>query len=498
MSINFIPNDPTAGPTAPAMHVQAPRPNRPASRSDFTFTGATAEGPFAPETPQFLFWQCREAALATLEAWEASAGNHTRWQGNRRKLALRQDAGDDLNAFYDRSSFSFFHKTVGGKTFSSGASTDVVAHELGHGLLDALRPDLWDVTMLEAGAYHEAFGDCVAILTALADLGSRQKLLAVTPDLRKRNFIESTAENLSEGIGKFIPGHNATEPRHGFNTFKFQLPTSLPDDGGPGELINEVHSFGMLFSGCFWDLIANLFGAAAAKTEATLLSAAQLAGTLLAESAKTAVVTPRFLQSVGRAMVVADQSLHGGANVEHIRNAFHGHDILLGTNAMMAPSIALAGGAPGRATLAAATRRDLAKRLDGGRSAKLTVSASNLLSGVVEAVQTREVPLGSVDSSLKGVVAIAQEPVMVGASGGRASVMGVLPHREDTDTEVHSFVRSLLEHDRIDTGKRAKGVRKSAVAPAAAVGGATHAVRKVGEKKVLRRIRFQCCCRGCC
>src|SRR5262249_35803569 len=154
------------------------------------------------------------------------------------------------------------------RTFFSGASTDVVAHEVGHGLLDSVRPDFFEVNLLEVGAFHEAFGDCIAMLTALSDRDTRQKLLAVAPDLRKRNFVETTAEELSMAISLAIPGHNASEPRHAFNKFKFQIPSTLPNNGGPGELINEVHSFGMVFTGCFWDLVANLFGAASSTSEA--------------------------------------------------------------------------------------------------------------------------------------------------------------------------------------------------------------------------------------
>jgi hypothetical protein len=167
VAINFIPNDPLAGSAAPALRSQAKRPNRPASRASFTLINSSPEGTAQPGTPAFLFWQCREAGLAALGAWESFAGQFTRWQGNRKKLPLLQDDGVDVNAFYDRSSFSFFHRMIGNGTVFSGASTDVVAHEVGHGLLDAIRPELWDAPFLEAGAFHEAFGDCVAILTAL-------------------------------------------------------------------------------------------------------------------------------------------------------------------------------------------------------------------------------------------------------------------------------------------------------------------------------------------
>lgn len=496
MAINFIPNDPDAGAAAPAMRRKDPSPNRPSSSSGFTFSNQSAEGEAAPGTPQFLFWQAREAAIAAVAAWEACAGQtHTAWQGNRKKLPLMQDAGKDLNAFYDRASFSFFHETVGAETFFSGASTDVVSHEVGHGLLNSMRPDFFEVNFLEVGAFHEAFGDCMAILTALGDTETRQRLLAVAPNLRARDFVESTAEQLSRAIGLAIPGHNAAEPRHAFNTFKFQIPSTLPDNGGPGALINEVHSFGMIFTGCFWNLIANLFNASATQDEAALLAAVKLAGKLLIEGARGAVVRPRFLQSIGRAMVLADQNMNGGANRQHINDAFARHDILLGANAMMAPTMALAGTAPKGAKLGTAAREDLRRRLGSVRGAKLSLSAIDFF-GVkaVNAVQTRGVQLGSVDPKLKGVVAIAHEPVIVGASGSRAAVMGAVPNVAETESEVKAFVGSLVAHRRIGYGRKAK---KAAVAKRDFPEHVTHVVKSVGGRKVLQRVRFLCGCLRC-
>jgi hypothetical protein len=437
VAINFIPNDPRAGASAPAMRNQAKRANRPTTKSDFTLSNVSPEGIALPGTPQFLFWQCREGALAALQAWEASAGAHKRWQGNRRKLSLLQDDGEDLNAFYDRSSFSFFHLAVGTTTFFSGASTDVVAHEVGHGLLDSIRPDLWDINFLEVGAFHEAFGDCIAILTALQDLETRQKLLAVTSNLKKRNFVESTAEDLSEGIRRIDPTHNAATPRKAFNTFQYQLPQTLPSNGGPGQLINEVHSFGMVFTGCFWDLIVNLFAASGAATEANLRIAATKAGQILIAGAKGAPVTPRFLRSVGRAMVLADETLNGAANRDAIRNAFIAHNVLLGTNAMITPSLALAGPQPKRGKLAASTRKDLMARIGVAPGERVTADAADVFgTPVVKVVRSRDVELGSVDKSLKGVVCKAHDPVMVGNSGTRAAVVAAITSARDRSREL--------------------------------------------------------------
>ncbi len=487
MAIRFIPNDPRAGSVASAGRIQAKRPNRLASRSGFVFTDPSPEGVAAPGTAQFLFWQMREAAIAALQAWEASAGPHKLWQGKHSRLPIFQNAGVDLNAYYDRASVSFFGQTVAGAEFFSAASTDVVAHEVGHGLLDSIRPDFFDVSYLEVGALHEAFGDCMALLTALNDLETRRQLLAAVPGLGKRNFVEATAEDLSRGIGLLIPGHNAALPRRAFNSHQYQLPSSLPSDGRPGVLINEVHSFGMVFSGCFWDLITNLFEASSRKTEATLLDAARLAGKILIAGLQSAVITPRFFQAVGRAMTLADQALHDGANHLPIRAAFARHNLQLGSNSLLAPSMALAGAAPSGARLTAATRKDLLQRFGNARGAKLALSEHDLFgTPVVNVVQTRAVALGTVDRRLKGVVALVHEPVLIGDSGGRAAVIGNMPHSADTNSEVYSFVGSLLARRRIDFGAVGKSSGQHRHA--------THSVRIQGGQRVLKRRRFSCFC----
>ena len=185
------------------MRRTAPRPNRPASKAGFQFFGASPQGAFQPGTPEFLFWQCREAALISINVWEQLHASLASWSVeavNPKKLKLVQDGGDDLNAFYDREHLAFFHHKTGTLTTFSGASTDVVAHEAGHAFLDLLRPELFVSNLTEQGAFHEAFGDCIAILVALFDSKIRTALLGVTPDLGAANFVEGTAEDLSDAV----------------------------------------------------------------------------------------------------------------------------------------------------------------------------------------------------------------------------------------------------------------------------------------------------------
>jgi len=492
MAINFIPNDPFAGAGAPAMRQINPHANRASTRAGFIFHGEVANGLSQPGTPEFLFWQCRQAAISAMKAWESHAGVLRNWFAARRihlvqNAVAELGAAPDLNAYYDRDSFQFFEFTGGGKTTFSGGSTDVVAHEIGHGLLDAIRPDLWDTPYLEVNAFHEAFGDCIALLTALADSKTRQAFLSRR---NNHNFLETTAEDLSEAIRRVAPNHNAAVPRTALNTLNWQLPSTLPNDGGPGVLINESHSFAQIFTGCFYDLMRNLIGRTA--TQNALRRDVNTAAKLLVAGARNAPESTRFFQAVGRAMSLADQELNNGANRDAIGQAFGSHNIALGTNAMLAPVAALSGASPRATTRAASmsptTTRDLAGRLGVRRGERMRVLPVDIGAGIVKAVHEREIPLGDVHSKLKGVVALAPESVLVGSSGGYAAALGALPEARATIDEVLSYVDTLVKHERIGFDKKAAAGQKGMKA----LKYITHNITTVKGKKILSRVRFAC------
>ncbi|HVP46531.1 MAG TPA: hypothetical protein VMT32_08105, partial [Bryobacteraceae bacterium] len=358
MAINFIPNDPLAIDFVPIRKIE-PRPDRTARVARLTIVGDYQEGVFSPGKPESLFWQCREAALLTIEVWEQLNGSLKKWCANAvnpRRLTVIPNGGDCLNAYYDREHLAFFHHTTRDHTTFSGASTDVVAHELGHAFLDVLRPELFGSPITEYAAFHEAFSDCIAILVALFDRDTRSALLNKPADrppdnptsslpgvVAIQNFVETTAEDLSDGVLRANDSnHPASAPRHALNEFQFQLPTIGP----PARLTSEPHSFARIFTGCFYDLIRNIFNKVQKKDEAALLNTAQTAGKLLIEAAKRGDLQARFFQSVGRAMVTADIELNAARNQQEIEMAFRGHGIRLG-GALM-PQATLAGSAPRR------------------------------------------------------------------------------------------------------------------------------------------------------
>jgi len=503
MAINYIPNDPLAQSFIP-MRQEAARNNRASTRAGFTFPPAPPKAVFPPGTPEFLFWQCREAALTALSVWEGIDGKLTSWARSTdpKKLALLPNEGEDLNAYYDGQSLAFFAFTTGSKTTFSGASTDVVAHEAGHAVLDALRPELWDDLYIETGAFHEAFGDCTAILTALGDQAQRSKLRSTVPNLDAENFLEATAEDLSDGVKRELgANHPAAKPRHARNNFVWQLPGTLPRIGPPDVLSSEIHSFARVFSGCFYYLIRLLYTGASTRSDAALRTAARTAGKLLGAAARQAPVMPRFFRSVGRTMVLVDLSMNNGANRQAIHDAFSRHGIALGSSALLAPNASLAGAAPRLAAKAAllstATQNDLKRRLGLAPSSRLLVQQVRIAGHVLaQACSFREVPLGSLSKLLAGVVALAPERVLVGAVAKSAAILSGMPDPYTTEDEVRAFVETLMKTNNIALA----GASKSATGRT--VGGRrdrkpTHSVVSERGRKVLRRVRFACPACGC-
>ena len=89
-----------------------------------------------------------------------------------------------------------------------------------------------------------------------------------------------------------------------------------------------------------------MFNASGPRSEARLWRVTKEAARLFYLGAASAPFVPRFFRSVGRAMVLADDAENGGANRQLIGKAFADHGLALGSRALLAPELALAGAAP--------------------------------------------------------------------------------------------------------------------------------------------------------
>jgi hypothetical protein len=522
--INFMPNDPAVLGDMP-LRALSMSPNRRSGRATFDLVPQPAPaGRYAPASDEFLFWQCREAALRAVATFERLDGPLRRWAPRaRQRLRLIPVAGSDLNAYYDRDSCSFFTWATNGRVTRTGASTDVVAHEVGHALLDAIRPDLWDIALPEHEAFHESFGDCIALLTALADLPTRKALVRRAPDLGRASFVEALMEDLAAGVRREDgPSDPSSRPRHALNRYRWQAPSSLPTSGGPSVLTGEAHSFSRVFTGCFYDVIRGIFRSSAKRNANALRAAADTAGRLLIQGTRTAVEQLRFYRAVGESMLQADIKSHRGANQQAIMDAFEDHGIPLASPARAfsvrsaltstAPLVAGARGARAAIRPLASKRAvdtELKRQLNADPGQRLHRAA---LGGVApnaqKVVLRREVSLTGLSERLAGCVAIVPQPVVVSRQGRATMLRSSIPAADVTEQESRFFVATLLDRGAIDFDKkpqRQKAVRwaRAGRAPAARTKPATpsrnaitHAVQKIGKKRVLVRVRFAGACWG--
>ncbi len=500
MTIRFIPNDPFVVAELPERR-KKPRVNPSDERARFAYIDPAAEGVYDNGSPQFLFWQCRESALAALQVWSKVSTPLGQWQGGRQEITLNHAAGLGLNAEYNRQSLSFREWEMEDRTIQTGASTDAVAHEVGHAVLDSVRPGLWESAYVETAAFHEAFADCLALLVGLFDKPTRAALLDGGGRLRAANFLESVAEQVADGVlreqGRF---HPQSKPRHARNNFRWRRLRDVPRrTNSPSILTTEPHSFSRIFTGCFYDTIVGLFEAQANQSEQDLLAAARIAGRLLAAAVANAPQVRRFFQAVGQAMMLADEVDNNGKYNFVIRDAFRRHGIVVAGAGILTPTSPLDGPSPRLlangtiARLSAGARRHLLQQIGQPAGCRLTVTPIWLGGkNVANTEYRREVQLAPVGRGMRGVVARVAESVLIGSHGDRAVILGELPDKAETIAETERFVSTLLEHDdvRMPTHKRGRPRRgKSGELPSTQ----THTVRKSRGKRVLKRIRFSCC-----
>lgn len=237
-------------------------------------------------------------------------------------LVVYPRAGKDANAYYDRSSLKFFYfnSYADGKLIYSVESSDIVTHELGHAILDAIRPDFWNAAAFEIGAFHESFGDLIALLNILQyDSVINTILIDTKGNLRQNNFVSELAEHFGSALK--IP-HGL---RNAFNSESYVNPDFLPSDGKG--LIKEIHSFSVVWTGAFYDIFVSIYEKLG-KTKASLIQARDIVTKLLFESVTKVPATVKFFNSLAKCMIATDKKINGKLYSSILIDVFKKRNIL--------------------------------------------------------------------------------------------------------------------------------------------------------------------------
>ena len=422
----------------PAIAQAVPNLNKPPLR--FKIKGSALKpGIYPAGTPGFRYWAAAEALRRGGDFWAPILGVK-QWQPGS-VLQVGLDEGVDFNAYYDRTELAFFHDTADGQIVYSGESPDIVCHEMGHACLDAHRPQLWDTPFIEAGAFHESFGDMSAILSALQLPSVRTAALSgVAQD--KASFLSRLAEQLGWAIRQQYP--DAADPdclRNAWNSFTYVDPETLPDSAPADQLCAEVHSFSRIFTGAFYEILSGMLAIRSKKpTEADLAAVALDWAQLLLDATAAAPVQPNFFAQVASHIIDADTVRFHGKYRATLTDTFVQRKII--------PTSAV---------------QPLLESKH--RFSKEVLAFASHITRPTRQLGLQKVRLSARDFGLPAGdlvvhVPVEQKPALMVSS---ALLHGESANHTAYERASHRFVSMLFAHDRIDTGK----VRRSRTSVAA-------------------------------
>lgn len=277
-----------------------------------------------PEKRQFDQVQAFVSAHKTLDLFEAYACRKLPWAFESETLGVGPHAGEGVNAYYQRFaesvSFYYFDSKALGKRVQTAQSADVVSHETGHAILDGLKPEYGHTFDRETKAFHEAFGDCAAMLLTLSRAPNRQSILDETGgDLTRENCLSRLGEEFGTAVRRLnnSPKDDRDYLRTHLNDFQYVDPNTLPSDGPRDELSGESHSFCQVWTRAFYAAAAGLFG----QTQ-DLAQAGEILGQIFTLGVQMASPARARYAQMATAMLRADQMLYEGRYQEALLKAF--------------------------------------------------------------------------------------------------------------------------------------------------------------------------------
>lgn len=120
-------------------------------------------------------------------------------------------------------------------------SFDLIAHELGHAILDAIQPEYYEKDR-QTGALAESFADLAAIFTPLAQMDQVETMIAESKaDLRQRSFLTTIAEQYGRAL----------KQRQGLRT---ALNMYRAD-----QTFDDIHELSQVFTGAVYDVLVETF-----------------------------------------------------------------------------------------------------------------------------------------------------------------------------------------------------------------------------------------------
>jgi hypothetical protein len=201
---------------------------------------------FELDDPRFHQLNAYAIAARALDFAESELGRLLGWGFEATRLILLPHAGYLANAFYDEATHSlqfYSFRPFDGGIYHTSLVHDIVSHETGHALLDAVRDRYTEGNHRETPAVHEAFGDITAVFAAFSHRVVRDAfLVSAGPDLRGPNAVASIAEDFECSATGAIALRDLT--------------AKVAE--GVFESTTDPHILSLKFSGAIWEALVRM------------------------------------------------------------------------------------------------------------------------------------------------------------------------------------------------------------------------------------------------
>jgi len=203
-----------------------------------------------PHFHQVNVWAIVERTLAMIEDPYLLA-RAVPWASRHGRLVLMPHAFDRKNAYYDAALGALLFGSFDaddGRRIHTCLSHDIVAHELGHAILDGLKPLYSEVTSVQCAGFHEYFGDAVAMMSSLATRETARVVTRGGPErLDAHNVVSAIASEFGAAV-RNLPQARANL-RGAWNRRSV----------GDLRASSDAHDWSEVLTGVYYDLLSHLY-----------------------------------------------------------------------------------------------------------------------------------------------------------------------------------------------------------------------------------------------
>ncbi|BCT94148.1 hypothetical protein LYSHEL_00190 [Lysobacter helvus] len=198
---------------------------------------------------QVNVWAIVERTLEKIEHIHL-LGRAIPWANRDGRLLLLPHAGYSENAFYDRGTGGihfFYFEGFEGKPVFTCLSHDIITHELGHAVLDGLKPGYNEVSSPETAGFHEYFGDAVAMMASLSTRETAFQVVKDAPEkLDAHNVVSAIASEFGAAL-RGLPDEDYLRGAWNQRTMESLVGTF------------EEHDWSEVLTGIYYDLLQYLY-----------------------------------------------------------------------------------------------------------------------------------------------------------------------------------------------------------------------------------------------